>query len=305
MTRTNRFIPEAGGKFLLCFLIGMVVSLPACAQRNGNSTLVGEPLYLRGFWMSDELEFDSQGSLLGKSDVGPITLSGIDVKAVHQNGRILELTGTRMALVANPGGSPGLHRQALVSTTHIMFSLRRGNNKNYYAPEEMRIKLHADANGSFDAALTRIFANGFSGLASSVPIYWECYARSYFMMNPIPADAEDRVAKCVITPDEGTIAEDGLSPGKIKVRPVMISSLQPTLPSVAAELHVQGTLLIHLRVRSDGTPVGLQIVQAVGGGVEESVLQAMSQARFRPATVDGKAIADNMTFSFHIASADN
>ena len=255
--------------------------------------------------MSDQLEFDSQGHLLGTSDVGPVTLSGMDVKAVHQNGQTLELTGTRVALVANQAGTVGLHRQTIESTTHIMFSLRRGNNRNYYAPEEMRIKVHADANGNFDASLSRIFANGLAELASSVPVYWECYARTYFTTKPIPADAEDRVAKCVITPDEGTIAEDGLSPGKMKVRPVMISSLQPTLPSVAAELQVQGTLLIHLRVRSDGTPVGLQIVQAVGGGIEESVLQAMSQDKFKPATTDGVPVADNMTFSFHIASADN
>jgi hypothetical protein len=55
------------------------------AQTGGDPAaekLVGQPLYLRGWWVGTNLEFDGAGKLIGTAQQWPFTLSGIDVKGV-------------------------------------------------------------------------------------------------------------------------------------------------------------------------------------------------------------------------------
>jgi hypothetical protein len=66
------------------FLVAAVavsIAAPAVGQSpdsGWNARLVGKPLYLRGFWATNKLNFDSTGKPLGNPRVGPVTLSGVD-----------------------------------------------------------------------------------------------------------------------------------------------------------------------------------------------------------------------------------
>ena len=255
--------------------------------------------------MADELEFDGTGVLRGRSDVGPMTLSGVDVTGVQLQDKALAIHGVRVALVARTDGVPGMKRKRIHFVTNMAFSLRRGDKRKYVAEEEVRLLLHPDRSGSYEAALHRVFLDGFAELAAAVPAYWQCYARSYLASNlgsdsasalgsAMPAaEAEKAVERCVDTSDDGTVHVQGGNDGRTS-SPELLSPLQ--LPPLyrAQDLGVQGEIVVHVYVRADGTPVGLQMVRAVGGGADEAILQALSQVRFQPAMRDGKPVPAGM-----------
>jgi hypothetical protein len=148
--------------------------------------LVGKPMYLRGFWSADRLDFDGTGKLLSASPVGPVTLSGVDVTSVEMKGQSLivhgnRVHGNRVALVAQGDGTLGLERRVISSTTQIWPSLRRGDKNKFHAAEELTITMQPGSSGDFEAAITGIFAEGLAQLANAVPIYWKCYAANYFV----------------------------------------------------------------------------------------------------------------------------
>ena len=275
--------------------------------------LQGQVLFLRGFPMADELEFDGTGALRSRSNVGPVTLSGVEVTGVQLGGKSLVVHGVRMALVARADGAPGMERKRIHSVTNIVFSLRRGDKRKYVADEEIQLLLHPDKSGSYEATLHKVFLSGFAELAAAVPAYWQCYARSYWgsavsgsavsglaesgsaVSGSAVSEvgAEKAVERCVDTSDDGTVRLQSGNDGRTS-SPALLSPLQ--LPPLyrASDLGVQGEAVIHVHVRPDGTPVGLQIVRAVGGGADEAILQVLSQARFQPAMRNGVAVPASM-----------
>jgi outer membrane biosynthesis protein TonB len=60
--------------------------------------LVGKPLYLRGGYLSDNLNFDQHGRLLGSSPRSSYTLSAIEIDRVRLTRRKVELEGIRYGL---------------------------------------------------------------------------------------------------------------------------------------------------------------------------------------------------------------
>jgi TonB family protein len=268
------------------------------SDRGWGARLVGKPLYLRGFWSADKLEFDGAGKLLSDSPVGPLTLSGVEVKSVAIEGESLIVHGDRVALVARDDGNPGLERRVIASTTRIWPSLRQGDKNKFHAPEEMTIRIQPDSTGDFKTAVTAIFADGLGELASAVPLYWKCYAANYFVPTVVADDAEKKVSQCVSTRADGSDEDANgahTAPAGGSVTPPSMSvSTAPKYSIVARELMVHGVAVIHVRVGTDGVPVGLQVVRALGAGLDELALQAASQDRFRPATQDGIAVPVNM-----------
>jgi TonB family protein len=271
-----------------------------------NAQLVGRPLYLRGCWLANKLAFDGTGMLLGNSPVGPFTLSGVEVTSAAIEGHSLVIHGNRVALVAKSDGKQGLERRAISSMTQIMPSLRRGDKNKFYASEEMRITVQPDPMGNFDGALAKIFADGLAELSASVPIYWKCYAASYFAPAVVSDDAEEKVEQCVSTPrDSSGNTEDGESAfnvGGSILPPTMTVQTPPRYSGIAGGMGIGGTAVVHIRIGTDGIPAGLQVVRAVGGGLDEEALQAASQDRFKPATRAGVAVPVNVNIDFRFAA---
>jgi TonB family protein len=216
---------------------------------------------------------------------GPLTLSGIDVSDISVKGKTLVLEAQRVALVAGKDGR--LERRGLLSTT-LMYGTMQ---KEYRTKEMVKITIHADATGSFDAPLKAIFANGLADLAPSVPSYWRCYASGYFQEGVGSGDAQRVVADCVdqLGKLNPTSTEDSA--------PDMLTQPQPQGTREAAELGVAGESEVHIVVRPGGNPTDFQIVRAVGAGLDEATLQALSECRFKPATRNGVAVASGLAFS--------
>ncbi len=282
-----------------------LLTLKAQAQTAANpwnARLVGHPLYLRSCVIDDQLEFDGAGKLEGTGRQAPFTMCGVDVQQVALKGKSLVIEGVRVALVAGAEQGSGLERRQIWSTTHIAFSLRSRDKRDFHAPEVLKITIHPDPAGSFDKALAGIFADGLAELAPLVPLYWQCYARSYFQPGEVVKSAEKDVERCVVTPATPLAAGSISDADGETLAPVMISSTQVRLPERALEVGARGTALVHLRVGVDGVPIGLQVIRAVGCGVDEAVLEAVSQDRFKPATRAGVAVPVDETLDFRLDS---
>ena len=174
-----------------------------------------------------------------------------------------------MALVAD--ANDVLQRQTPSSSTRIFGSLMPKDKRVFKAKEEMKITVEADEQGSFDAALKVIFANGLADLGTTVPPYWSCYAEGYFKQEMPVSEARKTVQACLRRGDASEVKEGEPIEGKY-VPPRMISSVRPSFPPEAAELGVQGTIHVHCRVTRGGVCDGYQVVQALGGGVDEAML---------------------------------
>jgi TonB family protein len=116
-------------------------------------------------------------------------------------------------------------------------------------------------------------------------------------------DTEAKVGHCVTTTADGSDVdandEHAVPTGGSVVPPSMTVSTPPKYTMIGRELKVSGVAVVHVRVGTDGVPVGLQIVRALGAGLDEQALQAASQDRFRPATRDGIAVPVNANIDVH------
>jgi TonB family protein len=278
------------------FLVASVavsIAAPAVGESpdsGWNARLVGKPLYLRGFWATDKLEFDGAGKLLSNPRLAPVTLSGVDVRSAAIEGKSLVIHGLRVALVAKEDGKQGLERRVI----------QRGRS---HESEDLKITVQPDSTGSFDAALAMIFADGLAELSSSVPVYWKCYAASYFGPENIKNNAEKEVEHCVTAVDASTMtgAEPAYNVGGKILPPKMTVQTNFKYSPTALQMEINGTAVVHLRIGTDGVPVGIQVVRALGAGLDEQALDAASHDRFSPATREGVAVPVNVDIEARFA----
>jgi hypothetical protein len=253
--------------------------------------LVGRPLYLRGFWMADKLDFDGTGKLLSKSAIGPVTLSGFEMESSSVSHKGLVLKGNRAILVASKNNPWRLQRTSASSVTRMTFATGLpGDPKEYRFRESMQITIQPDANGNFDDALKVIFADGLAELARSVPFHWKCYAASYFVDGEPAVDADKTVQSCVRPWGDKFVRKIG---GAVKP-PRLISQGENSYNAQASALKVTGNTLVNLVLTGKGIPVHLQIVRPLGAGLDEASLQSVSQYKFEPATENGAGVAVEM-----------
>jgi hypothetical protein len=273
----------------LCSLLFMI-AVPALAQQsNVSERLIGRPLYLREAWLDDRIEFDASGKPMSDAHRGPLTLGGVDIKKVKIGHDRLVMWGERVALIAPGAGMPLVRSTAVSSTTRIWPTLRRGNGQFYRAMEQVQFTVHSDADGSFDAALARIFADGLAQLAITVPSYWQCYATSYFVNGAASVDARQNVERCAERqsgaahlPSEAGGA--GFSP------PTVLRGADSAFTRNAAQMGLTGVSTIYVAVQASGVPSDFQVIEPLGAGLDEETLEAASHFVFHPATQDGKPV---------------
>jgi TonB family protein len=217
----------------------------------------------------------------------------VDVTSAAVEGNSLVIHGDRVALVAKENGKRGLGRRVI----------QAGGKKKSPASGDLQITIQPDSTGSFDRALTTIFANGLAELSTSVPIYWRCYAASYFAAENLKDDAEKEVTQCVATVDanatNGVEPAYNVGPGIVPPRMTLQTPLKYSV--VARQLGISGTAVVHLRIGTDGVPVGIQVVRALGAGLDEQALDAASHYRFSPATREGVAVPVNANIETYFA----
>ena len=276
--------------------VGVLAGTPLGAQSQTawSEHLIGRPLYLRGAWSEDKIEFDPAGKPVTAAHRGSLTLSGIDVSSVKISDGSLVLHGQRVALVASAPGEPLMRVPTVSSTTMMPLT----HHKEYKANEPVQFIIHADAQADFTAALHAIFVDGLAQLAITAPGYWRCYAAAYFVDAMVSPTASDDVLHCAEAQSKGVHPATGPSEEYAPV--AVLHSFPVQIPPVAAQLHLKGVTTVYADIDTHNRPFDFQVIQAIGAGMDEVALDAMAHFTFRAAAQDGTPVAAGFKFSMQV-----
>ncbi len=72
--------------------------------------------------------------------------------------------------------------------------------------------------------------------------------------------------------------------------PRVLSRVAPTYTQEARDAKVQGTIMLTLEISAQGVPQNIHVVQGLGMGLDISAVQAITQWRFAPATLNGEPV---------------
>ena len=84
--------------------------------------------------------------------------------------------------------------------------------------------------------------------------------------------------------------------------PQVIFSPEPNFSEEARKSKTQGTVRLLLVVGKDGHPYNIQVRESLGMGLDEKAIEAVNRWRFRPATLNGQAVATRIEVQvdFHL-----
>ena len=261
------------------FLAAAAAAFGADIQTSGQAIaerLIGKQLFLRGFWASENLKFNSQGQLQSSADTVPFTEAGIDVRAVRFNGDSMIIEGQRMALEFLPNDE-----------------IRRVPAKTEQDPGAITVEVQADSTGSYDHALNAIFASDLASLAPSLPSYWQAYAMQHFLpVSPAPTLQKESYTKPepaddnTAPPSEQPVMHVG---GPVKP-PTLIRAYNPAFTDLANAQQFSGSVKLYLWFDADGKVSHVSIARPAGLGLDEAAIAAVEQYQFQPATKDGAPV---------------
>jgi protein TonB len=73
--------------------------------------------------------------------------------------------------------------------------------------------------------------------------------------------------------------------------PTIAKKVDPQYNDDARILRIQGTIVFSVTINPDGTVTILQVVRALGFGLDENAIAALRQWRFRPSLRNGEPVA--------------
>jgi TonB family protein len=227
--------------------------------------LVGKALFLRGFYLNNNLTYDAAGQVQGSPKVGDWTVAAVNVLKAERHGPDeIELDGVRAA-IRYQMDSRDFQRHAL---------------------NDEKIRLVVKDPGStkqLEAAFAAMFSVGIDpALQRSMPDYW----RHYF--NPA-LEWQDALSGQTIYALYGPADQ-----AKDVIAPAVQHRVDAKYGEFAVRDKVQGAVQLRMVVDSTGTPLRIVIARPLGYGLDASAVEALTKWRFSPGTRAGTAVAAGM-----------
>jgi len=241
------------------------------------SLLVGKGLFLRGFYLNNDLTYDGAGRVQGSPKVGDWTVAAVNVlKAERRADDEIELDGVRAAIRYNPD-------------THEF-------QRHALNDEKMRLVVKGAGDAKqLEEAFAAMFSVGIDpALQRSMPDYW----RHYF--DPALPWPEDGLHGQTIYPLFGAADQ-----AKDVVAPAVGHRVDAKYGDFAVRDKVQGVIQLRLVVDSTGGPVRIAILKPLGYGLDAAAVDAMRKWRFSPGTRRGEPVATGVAVEqeFKVMSA--
>ncbi len=87
------------------------------------------------------------------------------------------------------------------------------------------------------------------------------------------------------------------------VKPVLIRRVEPVYSELARRAHVSGTVILQTVIDESGRVIDIKVVKGMPFGLETAAISAVSQWRFKPATLNGRAVKVffNLTIQFSLS----
>jgi TonB family protein len=244
----------------------------ADAEVSVASLLVGKGLFLRGFYLNNELTYDAAGRVQGSPKVGDWTIAAVNVlKAERRGTDEIELDGVRAAVRYN-------------TDTHEF-------QRHPLNEEKMRLLMKDPGNTKqLEAAFAAMFSVGIDpALQRSMPDYW----RHYF--DPTLGWPQDALQGQTIYALYGASALYGADQAKDVTVPRVEHRVDAKYSDFAVRDKVQGAMQLRLVVDSTGTPLRIAISRPLGYGLDAGAVEAMGKWGFTPGTRGGYPVATGVT----------
>jgi TonB family protein len=228
--------------------------------------LMAKALFLRGFYMANDLKYDAAGRVQGAPKGGDWTLAGMNVLKVERHSPTeIEIDGLRAVIRYN---------------TELHEFQRHPLND-----EKMRLVVETgqdEGNAhALEAALGAIFSVGIDpALQRSMPDYW----RHYF--DPSLAWPQDQLSGQTIYALYGQADQ-----AKEVTPPVVQHRTDAKFTSFAERDKVQGPLQLRMVVDAEGVPQRITVSRPLGYGLDAAAVEAMTKWRFSPGTRQGAPVA--------------
>lgn len=101
---------------------------------------------------------------------------------------------------------------------------------------------------------------------------------------------EDFVQPGDVQPYAGPATYEPVKTYEITEEPEVLTEVKAEMPEEAKRAGVQGTVILRVEVRRDGTVRKVRVVKGLGYGLDEAALEAMKKFTFKPARVNGKPV---------------
>jgi TonB family protein len=237
------------------------------------SLLVGKRLFLRGFYLNNDLTYDAAGRVQGAPKVGDWTVAAVNVlKAERRGADEIELDGVRVAIRYNPDAHE-FQRHAL------------NDEKMRLVVKGLAVKEPTNAK-QLEAAFAAMFSVGIDpALQRSMPDYW----RHYF--DPALPWPEDGLQGQTIYALYGAVGQGAGDQGKDVAAPKVEHRVDAKYGDFAVRDKVQGAIQLRLVVDSAGAPLRIAISKPLGYGLDAAAVEAMRRWRFSPGTHGGEPVA--------------
>jgi TonB family protein len=225
--------------------------------------LVGKALFLRGFYLTNDLTYDAAGRVQGSPKVGDWTLAGVNVQKVERRGTgEIEMEGVRVAIRYN-------------TDSHEFVRHELKDDK-----VRLAVKDSGDAK-QLEAAFVAMFSIGIDpAFQRAMPDYW----RHYF--DPALAWPQDTLSGQTIYTLYGAADQS-----KGVVAPKVEHRTAAKYGDFAVRDKVQGGIQMRMVVDASGVPQRISVARPLGYGLDASTVEAMTKWRFSPGMKDGSPVA--------------
>ena len=228
--------------------------------------LVGKALFLRGFYLSNDLKYDETGRVEGTPKIGDWTVAAVNVLKVERRAPDeIELDGVRVAVRYNLDAHE-FQRHALNE-------------------EKVRLVMKDPGDGKkLAVAFAAMFSVGIDpGLQQAMPDYW----RHYF--DPTLAWPQDALNGQTIYGMYG-----GANQAKDVSEPKVEHRVDAKYAEFAVRDKVQGALQLRIVVDASGTPQRIAVSRPLGYGLDANAVEAVRKWRFAPGVKDGSPVATGL-----------
>jgi hypothetical protein len=282
--------------------------------------LVGKPLYLRGGYLDNSLNFSEHGTLTGHSPQGSYTLSGVQIDKVHLTKHKVELVGARYGLHflgALPYEDPTKAVDRVRITPKKKTLKITIDREQVVTPKKKKAKEKAAGKASQSTVIATGTAVGPVTLAPDAqPAPAPTALNEIPIVTPAQAtktlkDALDRIfaqgfddrmmasmpdfwklyyqaaaAKADYRPTDPSVQWQNTVDKKAR----LVSTFEPQSNEYAQASGVAGMCLYHAVIGADGKPQEIAVGRPIGFGLDESAVDAIRKATFEPAMKDGKPV---------------
>lgn len=278
--------------------------------------LVGKPLFLRSGNLSDSLNFNLHGHLIGESVPAPFTLCAVEINSVRLSRRKVELRGKRYGLhflgaLAYEDSSKAVDRVNITPKKKFLkLTIERElvvKPKKKKAPKaNNKHSEHAEAiepglDESWATAQENEPAESRNARTTTSPAHSAMVLREA-LDNVFASSVDTRMIANM--PDYWRLYYQAAEV-KVDYRPAnpavmrqdsvdkkakLISKFEPESNQYAQDHGVAGMSLYDVVIDADGKPGEIAVARPIGFGLDENAVAAIRKARFEPAIKDGKPV---------------